>query len=398
MSQQHNREGLRWIQCPAREAMQHPSPSRAPRILVVEDEQIVADDIRETLEFLGYEVAAVVTTGEDSIAHLEGGKPDLVLMDIRLAGVLDGVEASEEIQSRFQVPVVYLTANADRTTLDRAKATQPFGYILKPFDDKTLTTTIEIALSRYQAESTIRQALSEAESGKQLAESQCEQQSQYLSIASHEFRNPLATIKIATEVLQRYGEKLSEDRKCRHLQRIQSATDSLNYLLEDMLTLERASSGKFQCEPKWIDVVSFCQEQVEALQFSAGNRYHLQLFIAGEYTYACLDEKLLWHLLNNLLCNAIKYSPNGGTISLTLAGDETNVTFQVRDQGIGIPSESQERLFEPFYRASNVGMIPGTGLGLAIVKQCIEMHDGQITVESVAGQGTTFTVMLPRNS
>jgi signal transduction histidine kinase len=110
---------------------------------------------------------------------------------------------------------------------------------------------------------------------------------------------------------------------------------------------------------------------------------------------ACMDKKLLRQLLYNLLFNAIKYSPSGGMIQfeLTCQGDEA--VFQIQDQGIGIPKDDLPRLFEFFHRAKNVGAIAGSGLGLAIVKQCVDLHGGQIRVNSEVGIGTTFTVTLP---
>jgi signal transduction histidine kinase len=364
-------------------------------ILIVEDEQLVADDLRETLECLGYVVPTMVATGEEAIAMVESLQPDLVLMDIRLAGEIDGVEASEQIQSRFNVPVVYLTANADRATLERVKATQPFGYILKPFDERILSTTIEIAVSRHQAEFEVQQALSNAKTDKQVAQSQSQQKSQYLYMAAHEFRNPLTTIRLGAEILKHYGDQIPEEKRQNQLSRIQSATEDLMYLLEDILTLGQAETGKIHYEPVFMDVVSFCREQVEALQMTVGEEYSIKLLVNGEQRNACLDEKLLWHLLNNLLSNAIKYSPQGGEILFRLYWEDDNVCFEIRDRGIGIPIEAQAEVFEPFQRARNVGQIPGTGLGLAIVKQCVDMHKGSIHLESTVGQGTTFVVKLP---
>jgi signal transduction histidine kinase len=108
-----------------------------------------------------------------------------------------------------------------------------------------------------------------------------------------------------------------------------------------------------------------------------------------------MDEKLLGHILTNLLSNAIKYSPEGGTVQFDLVCTAREAIFRITDSGIGIPLEDLPQLFESFQRASNVGTIQGTGLGLAIVKKAVDLHRGKIAVESEAGVGTTFTVMLP---
>ncbi len=123
-----------------------------PQILVVEDEGITAMDLEARLKGLGYSVPAVVSSGEEAILRAEETHPDLVLMDIVLRGQTDGVQAAQELQSRLGIPVVYLTAYFDDATLERAKATEPFGYIIKPFKDINLRTSIEIALRRHEAE------------------------------------------------------------------------------------------------------------------------------------------------------------------------------------------------------------------------------------------------------
>lgn len=120
------------------------------KILVVEDENIVALEIKKRLQKLGYVVPGVASTGEDAISKAEGILPDLVLMDIMLKGEIDGIHAAGEIRKRFNIPVVYLTAYSDEETLQRAKLTEPYGYILKPFEEDDLRTTIEIALYRHQ--------------------------------------------------------------------------------------------------------------------------------------------------------------------------------------------------------------------------------------------------------
>jgi two-component system cell cycle response regulator len=127
-----------------------------PRILVVEDEAIVAKDIETTLHTLGYSVPAIAASGEAAIEKAEALHPDLVLMDIRLKGPIDGVRAASEITGRLGIPIVYLTAHADQATLRRAKTTQPFGYIVKPFDERDLHAAVELALHRHRTQATLR--------------------------------------------------------------------------------------------------------------------------------------------------------------------------------------------------------------------------------------------------
>ena len=120
------------------------------RILIVEDEGIIAQDIRASLQELGYEVCATVATGEEAVRKAEAERPDLALVDVVLQGGMDGIEAAHFIHSRFRVPIVYLTAYADDKMLERAKMTEPFGYLIKPFRDRELHSTIEMALFRHE--------------------------------------------------------------------------------------------------------------------------------------------------------------------------------------------------------------------------------------------------------
>lgn len=358
------------------------------KVLIVEDEEIVAFDIESTLKDLDYHVLKVVSSGEDAIATAGDTHPDLVLMDIRLRGQMDGIEAAKEIRENFRIPVVYLTAYADLSTLERAKITEPFGYLLKPFEDKEVQTTIEIALVRHQAEERMRQAL---EKEKELSELK----SRFIAIASHEFRTPLATINSSTDLLERYCRENMDAKKSKHFQQIKNSIALMIQLLDDVLLIGKADAGKLEFQPTSLDLVDFCHNLVEELQVNAGNNYTIAFSTYEEKLTACMDENLLRTILSNLLSNAIKYSPDGGTVAFDLTCQDEISTFRIQDWGVGIPVEDQKHLFTPFHRATNVRAIKGTGLGLSIVKKCVDLHHGEIFVNSAVGSGTTFTVTLP---
>ncbi|HHT18603.1 MAG: methanogen output domain 1-containing protein [Euryarchaeota archaeon] len=128
------------------------------KILIVEDESIVAMDIKHRAEVLGYHVTAIIPSGEEALENVAQNKPDLVLMDIVLKGEMDGIEAAQKIRDSYDIPVVYLTAYSDERTLKRAKITQPFGYIIKPFDDRELHSAVEVALYKHQMESKLKES------------------------------------------------------------------------------------------------------------------------------------------------------------------------------------------------------------------------------------------------
>lgn len=357
------------------------------RILIVEDERIVAKDISKRLKNLGYIVVAAVSSGEEAIEKAGETRPDLVLMDIRLKGKIDGINASEQIRAEFNIPVIFLTAYADEKTLQRAKVTEPFGYIVKPFDERELYAAIEVALRRRMAEEAVHVALTKE---KELSELK----SRFWSMVVHEFRRPMTSILASAQLLEHHSQELPEVKKREYLYLIQESVRAMDNLLNDVLAVGRAEGGQLKLAPAQLNLEEFCQGLVEEMQFSTDQTHRLIFINHNQCTTACLDQKLLWHILSNLLSNAIKYSPQGSHIYLELFCLEGEVLFQVKDTGIGIPTADQQYLFKAFYRGENVGKIPGTGLGLALVKKCLDLHGGQISVHSEVGLGTTFTVKL----
>ncbi|HBB35166.1 MAG TPA: hybrid sensor histidine kinase/response regulator [Cyanobacteria bacterium UBA8803] len=490
------------------------------KVLVVEDELIVARTIATQLQQLGYTVTATASTAAKAITKAVETQPDLVLMDICLKGEMDGIVAAAEIRQQLNIPVVYLTAYADKDTLQQAKIAQPFGYIVKPFQENELRVAIEIALYRHEMEralqesqeqlatilrsmkdgvivtdrqgtvtfinlaakaltgwpqeeaigqqvesilpmvdeatempvthpvrqvlqteeavdlgdgrllitkngrsvpigykvSVLRQAsgvvegavavfwdISDRRQTEQLTRNlQKEREissfrSQFISTVSHEFRNPLSAILIAAQLLQRYQNQATSEQKQRYLERIQAAVERMTDLMEDLLLIGQAESGRLEFMPTSINLEQFCRDLIAELS-SDEEKFHRIVFTSqGNCTDAVMDAKLLRYILINLLANALKYSPGGETVQLDLGcnADERVAIFCIQDRGIGIPQEDQVQLFQSFYRAKNVGKIPGTGLGLAIVKACVDRHQGQISVTSNLGVGTAFTVTLP---
>ena len=216
------------------------------------------------------------------------------------------------------------------------------------------------------------------------------------SMISHEFRTPLSVILASSQLLEEILRELVEPNRLKNLHRIQASARLMNQLLTDILTLTRAETGNLEFKPESIDVEAFCLNLMEEIQFSSIVQPAIAFHAQGHCSRTQLDEKLLYSILSNLLLNAIKYSPDGGSITFTLTCESDVTLFQVADTGIGIPPEDQSCIYEPFYRGRNTAAIAGTGLGLAVVKTCLDLHGGEITCESAIGTGTTFTVRIPR--
>jgi signal transduction histidine kinase len=365
-----------------------------PKILVVEDEAIAAENIASRLRLQGYEVVGIVDTGAAAIATATTTFPDLVLMDIMLKGEMDGITAAIEIDALLQIPIIYMTAFTDEATLQRAKLAQPIAYLVKPFRPQELKATVEIALHNRLSRIAMHQALQEAEMLRVEAEALSSLKSDFISMVSHEFRTPLTTIHLSMDLLESQGDRWDKDKKQHRFMRIRKAVQRMNALLDDVLSVTRAESGKLLVSATEFDLYQFCLSLIEEMQLLAGDNIQINLIYKREPPI-CLDESLLQHILTNLLSNAIKYSRSSGAIDLEVENQRDRTIFKVRDRGIGISPEDREYLFEPFFRAKNVDKIAGTGLGLTIIKKCVDLQKGEIFIDSTLGVGTVFTVSLP---
>lgn len=224
-----------------------------------------------------------------------------------------------------------------------------------------------------------------------------ELKSRFISIVSHEFRTPLTSIESSAEIMQRYGQKLSNSIKMKHLTRILRNIEDMINLLDSVIIIGKAETGKIGFKPKKINVEKFTQEFLEEMELVFKQERRLNYISDRTPKFAFVDEKLLRHILSNLITNAAKYSDSQSSIDIELKSNSSSIVYSVRDDGIGIPEEDKESLFESFHRATNVGNISGSGLGLTIVKKCVELHNGSVSFVSNLGAGTTFKVMLPFN-
>ena len=244
---------------------------------------------------------------------------------------------------------------------------------------------IAIDISDRKRAEEVRLALEKEQELKQL-------QLRFFSMVSHEFRTPLSTILVSAQILEHSNQEWLNEKVHRNLHRIQTSVKHTLRLLEDILTINRAETGKIEFCPQPLALKQVCHQLVEQVSLNCDRTINLTI---KERDIVCLDGKLLRSILSNLLANAIKYSPDGSKIALSVECQSKAVIFLVQDEGIGIPAEDIPNLFDPFYRGKNVGVIAGSGLGLAVVKQCVELHGGKITLDSNVGGGTTFAVVLP---
>jgi PAS domain S-box-containing protein len=220
--------------------------------------------------------------------------------------------------------------------------------------------------------------------------------SRFVSMASHEFRTPLTGIMVMAESIKHYRSKMSEEQIDDRLDKLMQQVNHMRSITEDVLQLSRIQAKRQEIKLVTVDLEKLCQDIVE--QFQAQKEYQARLTYRSSKSpvLARLDQSLIRQVITNLISNALKYSPAEKPVQFELGEREDQILLQVQDQGLGIPEGDQPRIFEPFHRAGNVGTIQGTGLGLSLTKELVEAHAGSINFVSKEGQGTTFTVLLPK--
>jgi PAS domain S-box-containing protein len=219
--------------------------------------------------------------------------------------------------------------------------------------------------------------------------------SNFVSMVSHEFRTPLGIIQSSAELLREFHPRMCTVERDEQLDSIARNTRRMARMMEDILVLSRLEAGKLEFQPAPLDFRAYCTRVVDEVLSATNNRCAIKLSLKSIPAEASADERLLGHILPNLLNNAVKYSEPGATVILSVERDGADAVCVVRDEGIGISEEDQQQLFKAFHRGRNVGTRPGTGLGLLLVKSCAELHGGKVRVKSRLGRGTTVTVMLP---
>lgn len=222
-----------------------------------------------------------------------------------------------------------------------------------------------------------------------------EAKSRFLVTAAHEFRTPLSLLTSSTDILDRYGERLSSEERIQQHDHIRNAARQLSGMVDSVLSFNRLDAHSSPNVPVVVDVGIFCKKLAEEVKTACSKGHEFSVSIADDCGIILLDEALFRRIVENLLTNAFRYTPIGGTVSLQVIRENNQLRVIVTDSGIGIPEEEQKQIFEAFYRCRNVEARRGLGLGLSIVQDALSRMGGIITVDSTVGEGTTMRMEIP---
>lgn len=349
------------------------------KILIIDDDDNVRRIVTKLLSKNGYEPIAAAT-GKEGLALAAQRQPDLVLCDLEMPQ-MDGYAVFARLRDDAklaEIPVVFLTGRAEPAQVRYGMNLGADDYVTKPFAHTDLLNAIKARLQRRQVE-------------RKRAQAQMERAMRLLVGIVHDLRNPLSVIFGYTDLLK--GEAGAEPGAMPRqiLERMQQAMGQMQTILSEMLLLARSRMQRLPYDPGQFDLREFCEQRV------ADHEQHERL------TFECqtgrfpifADALRLRQALEHLLSNALKFSQ--GQVIVRLRAVPPRYELEVRDAGIGIPTEEQASVFEPFFRASNTGGSPGHGLGLCVAKSCLELQGGSLRFASEVNRGTSFYLDLPES-
>lgn len=373
------------------EKSSQPAPARAfgagggpARILVVDDQPANIQVVGSVLGNLGHEIIPA-SDGPTAFKRLALRLPDLILLDL-LMPEMDGCEVCRRLQESpgwKDIPVIFLSAADDKDFIVRALESGGVDYITKPFNHAELISRVRTQLALKAARDRL----------KQLAEDKDE----LLGILAHDLKNHLGGMQMSAQLLHDRVSRAKEDRSARLAENILQSSGQLLAFVKEFLANAAADHGiSIQLAP--LDLAEAARAAVQQYQEAARRkRTEIQTqFPSGEIRVQA-DSTALRQVLDNLLSNALKFSPPGKRIIVTVRPAGAHAECVIQDEGPGLTAEDQTRMFRRYGRLSArpTGGEPSTGLGLSIVQKLVHAMSGELACESVPGQGATFTVRLP---
>ncbi|MBT4258768.1 MAG: hybrid sensor histidine kinase/response regulator [Nitrospina sp.] len=367
-------------------------------ILIVDDNEVNLDILLRTLKKQGHNVTAV-TNGKDALKIAPRTQPDLILLDIMMPN-MDGYDVCRELKMNEitkNIPVIFITAK--NAVEDIVKGFQVGGvdYLAKPINRQEICARVKNQLVMRSLISSRGKMIAQLESSnKKLIEAD-KLKNKFLGMAAHDLRNPLSTIRGFSEILKKES-TLSENKDAQEfLSIIHESSEYLLEIVNDLLDYSMIESGNLDLQLKNNSIKDIVENRIKLNQFIAERKnIHIHKSIS-EVPEIIFDDRRIGQVLDNLLSNAIKFSSSGASVSVEVGTADQNVEVIVKDEGIGISTEDQKKLFHSFPKLSSrpTGGEKSTGLGLAIVEKIVAAHGGFLKVQSELGQGSIFKFYLP---
>ena len=355
----------------------------AYKILVVEDEAISAFSLKETLEEEGYIVSGLAANSQEALQELALCVPQLVLMDIHLEEKEEGIRLGKQIMEQYKVPVVYLTAFADKETIRKAKETFPYGYMIKPYAEMELWAMIETAIHKHLADSRERELN--------------ETRQKFFSIVAHDLRSPLAALSVTTRMLNKKFNALSAEDLKSFLVEMQETVDTIYTFTDNLLEWAHIQSGRLRVFPEEVKLQEIIEEAFSLLRGKASEK-NIPLLQKNELQELLLaDRTMLRSIMLNLVQNSLKFSHSASPVQVNAWKEGSWGLLEVKDEGVGMSEEQLKKLFDFNVRSSTPGTVEekGSGLGLLLCKEFAEANGGSLEVYSRRGEGTTIRIKLP---
>jgi len=361
-------------------------PGEPRKVLVVDDEEWMRDACTQILQAEGLEVITAAD-GQTGLELARRRTPDLILVDLKMPG-MDGLAYLESARGFDpDVSAVVITGYATIEIAVEAMKAGAFDFLPKPFKPAELRAVVRRGIERRQA----------ALRTSALLHSEAPPAELHLAMLAHRFKEPLAVLRSCVGVvLQGYVGDVSAQARGMIEVAAQRADQMIRFV-DDWLTLSRLDQGRGVRELKEVKVLEVVNVALEqAKQLPQAEELTVRAEVVGDPGTILADPSALNELLDNLLDNALRYTPGGGRVTVEVDGAPDGALITVRDTGPGISPEDLDRIFKPFYRGKAQKSIPGTGLGLPIVRRIAESHGGSVEVRSVLGEGAAFRVFLPR--
>ena len=365
-------------------------------ILIVDDTPENLISLKKVLEKHGFEVDTA-SSGEEALKKVLRNAYVLIILDVQMPG-MDGFEVAEAIagySKAKETAIIFLSAaNTELNFITKGYSSGGLDYITKPVDMNILLLKVKTFYRIYEQSRKlieIQNTLLEEIETRKKAE---RKKDEFISIASHELKTPLTSVKGYVQLLERSIDKGDIITVKRHLQKAQMQLDKLNDLIADLLDISKIESGKLKFNKKYFDLNVLLDNIIEIIQQSNPDFKLIKRGRVVEQVFA--DEMRIEQVIVNFLTNAIKYSPGTSEVQISVALENAEITVAVRDFGIGIAPEQQAHVFDKFYRVEETAIhFQGLGIGLYISSEIIRRHEGIVGVNSIFGEGSEFYFRIP---